>query len=110
MAEGTGGTQRHRRDTKTQEEIIRQEILKTSKAFLYHGATDIPSILFINVIRHLLSDQNIFAIMKNKDINNLSDFWKTSAQSPEEHGKFHQKDRILFMLITIYLYFSLRHK
>ena len=43
----TGGTQRHRRDTKTQEEIIRQEILKTSKAFLYHGATDIPSMLFI---------------------------------------------------------------
>ena len=28
------------------EEIIRQEILKTSKAFLYHGATDISDVVF----------------------------------------------------------------
>ena len=27
------------------EEIIRQEILKTSKAFLYHGATDISDVV-----------------------------------------------------------------
>ena len=70
----TGGTQRHKRDTKTQEGEIthrhfrrikveltdqkdfirgdhlmpnRQEILKTSKTFLYHGATDISDVVLL---------------------------------------------------------------